>query len=55
MVISILLFNDKRDDFNFRIVNFPYMSSNIPADHHMAFTFLNWFELEEFVTLMTNS
>ena len=23
---------DKRDDFNFNIVNFPYMSSNIPAN-----------------------
>ena len=22
---------DKRDDFNFRIVNFPYLSSNIPS------------------------
>ena len=24
---------DKRDDFNFKIVNFPYMDSNIPAGH----------------------
>jgi hypothetical protein len=24
-------FNDKRDDFNFSIVNFPYLCSNIPA------------------------
>ena len=25
------LFSDKRDDFNFPIVNFPFLSSNIPS------------------------
>ena len=32
MVILIQQYNyDKRDNFNFRIGNFPFMSSNIPA------------------------
>ena len=32
-VVNMLLWsNDKRDAFNFNIVNFPYMSSNIPAN-----------------------
>ena len=30
---------DKRDDFNFPIVNFPFLSSNIPSAPHTAFTF----------------
>jgi len=29
--LQILSFYDKRDDFNFRIVNFPFICSNIPA------------------------
>ena len=42
ILISIIMYNysskyvtevyDKRDAFNFNIVNFPYMSSNIPAN-----------------------
>ena len=28
---------DKRDDFNFRITNFPFLSSNIPSRQPMVF------------------
>ena len=30
---------DKRDDFDFHIVNFPFLSSNIPSSPHMVFIF----------------
>ena len=30
---------DKRDDFDFHIVNFPYLSSNIPSGLFMVCTF----------------
>ena len=30
-LIPILTFYDKRDDFNFHITNFPFLSSNIPS------------------------
>ena len=30
---------DKRDDFDFHIVNFPLLSSNIPSGPCMVFTF----------------
>ena len=33
---------DKRDDFTFRIVNFPHMDSNIPANPATVFIYLNW-------------
>jgi hypothetical protein len=32
---------DKRDDFNFTIVNFPFIYSNIPADLHMEYISLS--------------
>jgi len=34
-------FYDKRDDFTFPLVNFPFSSSNIPALPGMEFTFQN--------------
>ena len=34
---------DKRDDFSFRIVNFPHMDSNIPANPaYGVYIYLNW-------------
>jgi len=43
---------DKRDDFTFPIVNFPYISSNIPASpaygayiSHLPSTVIFWTEL----------
>ena len=34
---------DKRDDFNFPIINFPFLSSNIPSALRMVFTYHNWY------------
>jgi hypothetical protein len=39
---------DKRDDFNFAIVNFPYTCSNILlSTAYMAYISLNWFDRQE--------
>ena len=40
---------DKRDGFNFPIVNFPFICSNIPADLHMEWISLNWPDILELV------
>ena len=32
---------DKRDDFNFPIVNFPFICSNIPVDLHMEYIYIS--------------
>ena len=40
---------DKRDDFNFDIVNFPCMCSNIPANQPMVCTYHSKSESVEFV------
>ena len=32
---------DKRDDFDFDIVNFPFLDGNIPGVLHMGYTYLN--------------
>ena len=37
---------DKRDDFNFKIIHFSNMCSNIPASPHMVFTSRNWFAMQ---------
>jgi hypothetical protein len=38
---------DKRDDFNFKIINFPNMCSNIyQLLLHMVFTSRNWFVMQ---------
>ena len=45
---------DKRDDFDFDIVNFPFLDDGVPYHHPMAFIFLNLFVLLEcLVMLMT--
>ena len=36
---------DKRDDFGFPIVNFPWLSGDVPDSHRMVFTFLSWLDL----------
>jgi hypothetical protein len=38
---------DKRDDFNFSIVNFPYLCSNIPAYLHMVYIYRSLFDMQE--------
>ena len=46
---------DKRDDFDFDIVNFPFQDGDIPrsASYPMVFIFLNFDLLESLVMLMT--
>ena len=36
---------DIRDDFEFLIVNFPWLSGGVPRLHLMVFTFLSWLDL----------
>ena len=44
---------DKRDDFNFHIVNFPFLSSNIPSGiYHMVFTFYSLSDMRDAAHLM---
>jgi hypothetical protein len=43
-------FYDKRDDFTFPLVNFPFSSSNIPALPSMEFTFHNSYIILELVS-----
>ena len=45
---------DKRDDFDFDIVNFPFRDGDVPRSDPMVFIFLNLFDLLEcLVMLMT--
>ena len=39
---------DKRDDFDFDIVNFPFLDGDVP----MVFIFLNLFDLLEFLVML---
>ena len=36
---------DKRDDFGFPIVNFPWLSGDVPRLPHTVFTFRSWLDL----------
>ena len=40
---------DKRDDFGFPIVNFPWLSSHVPDSHRTVFTFRGWWDLLDVV------
>jgi hypothetical protein len=40
-------FFDKRDDFNFPIVNFPFICSNIPAAPAYGVYTLSWYDIPE--------
>ena len=45
---------DKLDDFDFDILNCPFLDSDVPRRHPMVFIFLNFFDLHECpVMLMT--
>ena len=45
---------DKRNDFDFDIVNFPFLDGDVPRSASYVFIFLNLFDLHEFpVMLMT--
>jgi hypothetical protein len=39
----------KRDDFNFPIVHFPFICSNIPQHLHMEYISLSWCDIPELV------
>jgi len=38
---------DKRDDFNFTIVNYPFLDSNIPSSPVLVFTCRSCFDIQE--------
>ena len=42
---------DKRDDFNFKIINFPNLKSNIPTSPAYGFIFLNSYGIAELVLI----
>ena len=45
---------DKRDDFDFDIVNFPFLDGDVPhSASYGVFIFLNLFDLLEFLVMMT--
>ena len=46
---------DKRDDFDFEIVNFPFMMGMFLALHPMEFIFLNSFVLLEHLAMLLAS
>ena len=43
---------DKRDDFDFDIVKFPFPDGDVPLRHPMVFIFLNLFDLLEFLVML---
>ena len=43
---------DKRDDFDFDIVNFPFLDGYYLVRHPMVFIFLNLFDLLEFLVML---
>ena len=46
---------DKRDDFDFPIVNFPFLDSNIPASPPTVFTCRSWYDIQGLVPTITIS
>ena len=46
---------DKRDDFNFEIVNFPFLDGDVLAVLHMVYIFLSLFPLLECVLMLMTS
>ena len=43
---------DKRDDFDFDIVNFPFLDGDVPRSASMVFIFLNLFDFLEFLVML---
>ena len=43
---------DKRDDFDFDIVHFPFLDGEVPRSASMVFIFLNLFDLLEFLVML---
>ena len=46
---------DKRNDFNFEIVNFPFLDGGVPRPLHMLYIFLSLFVLLEYVLMLMTS
>ena len=46
---------DKRDDFDFEIVNFPFLDGDVPLLHPMESTSLNSFVLLEHLAMLLTS
>ena len=49
---------DKRDDFNFEIVNFPFLDGDtfvFLAPFHMVYTFHNLLVLQEYVLMLVTT
>ena len=44
---------DKRDDFDFDIVNFPFLDGDVLVRHPVVFIFLNLFDLLECPVMLT--
>ena len=44
--------NDKHDDFNFHIVNFSFLSSNIPSGPSIVFTFHSLSDMQDAAHIM---
>ena len=43
---------DKRDDFDFEIVNFPFLDGDVPRSASYVFIFLTLFDLLEFLVML---
>ena len=43
---------DKRDNFDFDIVNFPFLDGDVPRSASMVLIFLNLFDLLEFLVML---
>ena len=46
---------DKRDDFNFDIVNFPFLDGDVPHVPLMVYIYLNLFALPEHLRMLLTS
>ena len=43
---------DKRDDFDFDIVNFPFLDGDVPGVPHMGYTYLNLLDSPELLQIL---
>ena len=53
-IVSTKIF-DKRDDFNFKIVNVPFFDGEVPRSLSMVCTFRDFFVLQEYVLMLMTS
>ena len=43
---------DKRDDFDFDIVNFPFLDGDVPGGSHIGYTYLNLLDSPELLQIL---